>query len=101
MDRDNIGRRVLLYTNDLAHGELSFRDISFDPVRHFPDISLLLKGVNYYENPRYVHVIRMKKQFVKLERLYAALDILELIGGKIQVGKGIHAQREYRACPLS
>ena len=51
LDRDNIGRKVLLYTNNFAQGELSFEEITFDPVRHFPDISLLLKDVDYYENP--------------------------------------------------
>jgi len=86
LNRDNIGRRVLLHTNNLAHGELSFREISFDPVRHFPDISLLLKDVDYYENPISARNQNEKAVF-EIERLYAALDIRELIRGKIQVAK--------------
>ena len=86
LDRDNIGRRVLLYTNNFAHGELSFEEITFDPVRHFPDISLLLKDVDYYENPIGSRNQNEKAVF-KIKRLYAALDVKELIKGRTQVSK--------------
>jgi len=86
LDRDNIGRKVLLYTNNLTQGELSFEDITFNPFRHFPNISLLLKDIVYYENPIGLR-IQNEKAVCEIERLYAALDILELINGKIQVSK--------------
>ncbi len=86
MERDNIGRRVLLYTNNFAQGELSFKEITFDPVRHFPDISLLLKDVDYYENPIGSRNQNEKAVF-EIARLYAALDVQELIRGKIKVSK--------------
>ena len=86
LDRDNIGRRVLLYSNNLAPGELSFMDITFDPMRHFPDISLLLKEVDYYENPVDSRN-QNEKAVCQIDRLYAALDIKELIKGKIKVSR--------------
>ena len=86
LDRDNIGRRVLLHSNNLAPGELSFKDITFNPLRHFPDISLLLKEVDYYENPIGSRNQNEKAVF-EIKRLYAALDIQELIRGKIKVSK--------------
>ena len=86
LDRDNIGRRVLLYTNNFAHGELSFEDITFNPFQHFPDISLLLKDVAYYENPIGSRN-QNEKAVCEIERLYAALDIRELINGNIYVSK--------------
>ena len=86
LDRDNIGRRLLLYTNNFAQGELSFEDITFNPFRHFPDISLLLKDVVYYENPIGSRN-QNEKAVCEIERLYAAMDILELIRGKINVSK--------------
>ncbi|MEE9462732.1 MAG: hypothetical protein V3V53_12920, partial [Bacteroidales bacterium] len=86
LDRDNIGRRVLLYTNNLAQGELSFEDITFNPFQYFPDISLLLKDVAYYENPIGSRN-QNEKAVCEIERLYAAMDILELIRGNINVSK--------------
>ncbi len=47
LDRDNIGRKVLLHSNQIAQGELSFEDIAFNPFRYFPDISLLLRDVAF------------------------------------------------------
>jgi len=86
LDRDDIGRRVLLYTNDLTQGELSFEDITFNPLKHFPDMSLLLKDVVYYENPVGSRN-QNEKSVYEIGRLYAAMDILELISGKIKVSK--------------
>ncbi|MCK5463067.1 MAG: hypothetical protein KAI95_08620, partial [Bacteroidales bacterium] len=86
LDRDEIGRRVILYSNNLAQGELSFEEITFNPIQHFPDISLLLKDVKYYENPIGSRNQNEKAVF-EIKRLYAALDVQELIGGKIQVSK--------------
>ncbi len=86
LNRDNIGRNVLIHTNNITHGELSFQDITFNPFRQFPDISLSLMDVEYYEN-----AISSRNQneepVLKIGRLYAALDIKYLIQKKINVSK--------------
>jgi uncharacterized protein involved in outer membrane biogenesis len=86
LDRDNIGKRVLLYSNNITQGELSFHDISFNPFRQFPDISLLLIDVTYYEHP-IASRNQNEKPLFEIERLSAALDITKLIQGDIHVSK--------------
>jgi uncharacterized protein involved in outer membrane biogenesis len=86
LDRDNIGRKVLLHSNKIAQGELSFEDIAFNPFRYFPDISLLLKDVDYFENPigsRHQN----ERAVCEFERLYVVLDIMKLIRGQIHVAR--------------
>jgi AsmA protein len=85
-DRDKIGRKILLHSNQISRGELSFRDISFNPFKHFPELSLTLFDVSYYE-----HDIRSRHQnevsLVEVGRLYAAIDISDLLKGDINVSR--------------
>ena len=86
LDRDDIGKRVLLHTNHIAQGELSFEEIAFNPFRYFPDISLLLRDVDYHENPigsRHQN----ERAVCEIERIYVVLDVLKLIQGQILVDR--------------
>ena len=49
--KDEIARDVLLRVNKLQKGELTFEDISVNPFVHFPNVSLALNAVDYYEYP--------------------------------------------------
>jgi len=80
--KDDIAKEVLLRVNKIQKGELAFEDISFNPFVHFPNVSLALNAIDYYEYPvdnRKVDSIPI----VELERLFIAFDVIELIKGNI------------------
>jgi hypothetical protein len=83
-DRNRIGRKILLHASQFSKGELEFQEISFNPFKHFPELSLTLVDVTYYE-----HSIRSRNQneeaVVDIGRLYAAIDMLDLVRGDINV----------------
>jgi AsmA protein len=86
LDRDRISRKILLHTNRLTSGELEFEDITFNPFKHFPEISLTLVDVIYFEH----HTAsrnQNEEALADIGRLYAAIDIVELIRGDISVSK--------------
>ena len=86
VDRDEIGKKILLYSNQITRGDLRFEDITFNPFKHFPSLSLTLVDVSYYE-----HSIGNRNQneeaIVDIGRLYAAIDIKDLISGEINVSR--------------
>ncbi len=74
--KDDIAKEVLLRVNKIQKGELAFEDISFNPFVHFPNVSLTLNAIDYYEYPadnREVDSIPI----VELDRLFIAFDIIE------------------------
>ena len=82
--KDDIGREVLLRVNKIQKGELAFKDISFNPFIHFPNISLTLMDIEYYElssESRNVDSIPI----IKLDKLFVALDVIDLIKGDVIV----------------
>ena len=82
--KDDIAKEVLLRVNKIQKGELIFEDISFNPFIHFPNVSLTLNAIDYYEYPidnRDIDSIPI----VKLDRLFIAFDVIELIKGNITV----------------
>lgn len=84
--KDDIGRAVLLQVNKIQKGELSFEDISFDPFIHFPNVSLELNDVKYFEK---ISVYRIVDSIpiVGLENLYLAFNIMDLVKGNVNVSK--------------
>ncbi len=82
--KDDIGREVLLRVNKIQKGELVFKDISFNPFVHFPNISLTLMDIDYYElssESRNIDSIPI----IKLDKLFVALDVIDLIKGNVNV----------------
>jgi len=61
-------KRVLLYSNNIAQGELSFQDISFNPFRQFPDISIY--GIQMEFDNRVEH----DQEALFVERLKASFN---------------------------
>ncbi|KKL71498.1 hypothetical protein LCGC14_2094330, partial [marine sediment metagenome] len=86
IDRDKISERVLLSLNDYTRGELIFESISFNPFIQFPSMSMLIREVEIYENP-ISERNQNEESLAEIERIYAALDIRELIRGRVEVSR--------------
>lgn len=84
--KDEIAREVLLRVNKIQKGELAFEDISVNPFVHFPNVSLALKGVNYYEHPANNRV-KDSIPIIKLEKLFVAFNVIDLIKGNLTASK--------------
>ena len=86
LERDQIGSKILMYFSQMTSGELDFQDIAFNPFKYFPELSLSLVDVTYYE-----HAIRSRNQnevaVVDIGRLDAAVDMADLVRGDINVSR--------------
>ena len=84
--RDKIGENILLKINDLQKGEVSFSEVSLSPFIHFPHMSVKLRDVIYLANPGDKHNSG-NDTIGTLQSLYASIDIIDLINGKIDVSR--------------
>ena|GEM_PF-6107651 len=84
--KDEIARDVLLRVNKLQKGELTFEDISVNPFVHFPNVSLALNAVDYYEYPAEERLVD-SIPIIKLENLFVAFDVIDLIQGNVTASK--------------
>ncbi len=84
--RDDIARTVLLKANTIQHGELTFKDVSFNPFVHFPNVSIELDSALYYEQPA-ENREEDSIPIIALNRLYMAFDLVDLLKGDINVSK--------------
>ena len=84
--RDKIGEGILLKVNDLQKGEVSFSEVSFSPFVHFPHMAIKLRNVNYLANPSDKNGFG-NDTIARLKSLYASIDVVDLINGKINVSR--------------
>ena len=84
--KDDISKKLLLSLNDIQKGEITLEDISFSPFAHFPSISLRLNNLVYYEHT-FNNRDTTEIPIGKFNEIYAAINILDLIGGKINVSE--------------
>ena len=82
--KDDIAKEVLLSVNKIQKGELTFDDISFNPFVHFPNVSLSLNSITYYEFPATQRVTD-SIPIIELDNIYIAFDVFDLIVGNISV----------------
>ncbi len=84
--KDDIGREIILRINKLQKGELAFEDISVNPFVHFPNISLALYDVDYYEYPAVERIVD-SIPIIELEKLFVAFNVIDLIKGNVTASK--------------
>ena len=84
--KDDIAKFVLLQTNQLQEGEIIFDDIAIAPFVHFPDVSVELNELRYFEKSS-VYREFDSIPIVKLEKLYLAFDVMDLVKGDVNVTK--------------
>ena len=84
--KDDIGKYLVSYLNQVQSGELTVEQVSISPLRQFPLISLNLKNVTYYE-----HKIEKRNEseqpIAKIENFACGLEILKLFKGDFEISK--------------
>jgi len=84
--KDDIGRELLLRVSKIQKGELIFKDISVNPFVHFPNVSLAINDIDYYEYSA-EHRAEDSIPIIKLEKLFVAFNVVELIKGNVTLSK--------------
>jgi AsmA protein len=86
INKDDISRKLLLSLNGIQEGEITLEDISFKPFAQFPSVSIGINNIVYYEHPVNKRDTT-ELPIGKFNEIYAAINILDLIGGKINVSE--------------
>ncbi len=84
--KDDIARGILLRVNNIQAGELVFEDISFNPLIHFPHVSVALNNISYYEKNASFRQ-NDKIPIVRLNRIYLSFNLLNLLQGNVHVSQ--------------
>jgi AsmA protein len=82
--KNDITKLIIAKIGELQNGEITFQDVSFSPFAHFPNVSLKLDSLYYYENPRDSTNLD-DLPIASIEEIYVAIDIVDLIGGVINI----------------
>ena len=84
--KDEIGRYLILYVNQVQNGELKIGNVSFSPLRQFPRISIDLENLTYFEHKANLRS-EAEQPIVKIGNFYCGLEILKLFKGEIEISK--------------
>jgi uncharacterized protein involved in outer membrane biogenesis len=82
--RNDIKSKLLKTVHDLQKGEIVAGEIGLSFFSHFPDVSIKLDSLVYYEN-RKTERDSLENPICQIENFYVAFDILKLLKGKIDV----------------
>ncbi len=86
LKRDEIGQYLVIYLNQIQSGELKVGQVSISTLRQFPNISLNLENVAYYEH-RANQRTETEQPIAKFENFYCGLEILKLFKGDLEISK--------------
>ena len=86
INKDEISRDLLLKLNEIQNGEIAFETIALAPFAQFPEISLSLGNVSYFENYK-VSGNSKEKPICELENIYFSFNLIDLFSGNINVSK--------------
>ena len=78
LNKDKIASSLLLKVNEYQNGELVFDDISFNPFIHFPDVSIVLYEIHYYEEKQ-SNSKADTVPILSLAKLYADFNLIDLL----------------------
>lgn len=84
INKDKIAGSLLLKVNEYQDGELKFDDISFNPFIHFPDVSIVLYEIHYYEEKQSLPQADTIP-ILSLGKLYIDINLIDLLEGEINV----------------
>ncbi len=84
--KDDIGKYLISYLNQVQSGELTVGQVSISPLRQFPRISLILENVTYYEHKEDKR-IESEQPIAKIENFACGLEILKLFKGDFEISK--------------
>ena len=78
--------RAVTYLNDQQPGEVQMGQMNLIPFMNFPDVSLQLRTVVYYEQNPDLDTLN-QEPILAMEEVYVTLDVMDLIRGDIQVSE--------------
>ena len=84
--KDHFGRKILLSVNNKIHGELVFKDLKFSSFNQFPNISVSLKEVAFFEYPQSENE-SSQLPVCQFEQVMCAIDIKKIFRGNVIVSK--------------
>jgi hypothetical protein len=92
LGRGWIMNRAVTYLNDQQPGEITMGQMNLIPLVNFPDVTLQLRHVNYYERDLHPDSLYLEP-IISLNDIYVRLDVVELIRGnmkisQVRIGKG-------------
>ena len=86
LNKEDISRHLLNKINTSQNGEVIVDNISLAPFEQFPNFSLNLVGVSYYENSNPIRKSD-EEPFCQLNNIFLSFDIFDLINGDINVSR--------------
>ena len=84
--RGKIVDKGINYVNDMYPGNVQLEKIKLRPFRHFPDLSLQLNELSFYQGIDSAEMNDTLPLF-KMDEIYVALDVVQLLKGKYKVSK--------------
>ncbi len=86
MGRGWIMNRAVTYLNENQPGEVQMGQMNLIPFMNFPNVSLQLRYVSYYEQEVHPDSL-LQEPVLSLREIFVTLDVLDLIRGDIEVSQ--------------
>jgi hypothetical protein len=84
--KNEIAKVLLLTLNTQQNGQFSFDNIDFVPLRHFPNLSIDLNNLTYYERKSIDRKFD-EQPIARIKNFYLGLDVVELLQGNLNVSR--------------
>jgi AsmA protein len=85
-NKNEITRSIILSFNNMQNGDFSFEDVELTPFKQFPDISINLVNLTYFET-KSADRKPDEQSIAKINNFYLGLDVIDLLNGKLNIGK--------------
>lgn len=82
--KDDISQALLLNVNQKINGKISFSDISFTPLKHFPNAAISLSDFELLENKDTLDE-NSELQILKIKDVYLSVNIIDLLSSRLNV----------------
>ncbi len=86
LGRGWILRKAVTYLNDQQPGEITMGQINLIPLVNFPDVTLQLRNVNFYEREQHPDSL-YQEPILSLNEILVRLDVVELIHKNVEVSE--------------
>lgn len=82
--KNDISKTVLLSVNQKINGKISFSDISFTPLRHFPNAALKFRDFTLYESKDISSAVK-KNTLLQIKEAYISVNLVDLLSSRINI----------------
>jgi len=86
LGRGWIMKRAVTYLNDRQPGEVTMEQMNLIPLVNFPDVTLQLRNVSFYERDLHPDSLYLEP-ILSINEVFVRLDVIELIRGGIEVSQ--------------